>query len=154
MLPTTSYLPTVHYVQLLPVLGYLLLVLCFLWFFVLIPTYGTLCSVSNGTRYLLPTTYCIFCDFFGVKSNTYLRYITYLPTLDTCGIPYANTYGIPGNFTAKNTAEFRGISRNSVSFSKNSVFRRKSKTHFRGHPKLALLCRQRLLPAASASNRS
>jgi hypothetical protein len=42
--------------------------------------------------------------------------------------------GIPGNFTAKNTAEFRGISRNSVCFSKNSVFRRKSKTHFRGHP--------------------
>ncbi len=44
------------------------------------------------------------------------------------------SHGIPGNFTAKNTAEFRGISRNSVCFSKNSVFRRKSKTHFRGHP--------------------
>ncbi len=72
MLPTTSYLPTVHYVQLLPVLGYLLLVLCFLFcdFFVLISTYGTLCSMSNGTRYLLPTTYCVVCDFFGVKSKT------------------------------------------------------------------------------------
>jgi hypothetical protein len=35
---------------------------------------------------------------------------------------------IPGNFTAKNTAEFRKIPRNSVCFSKNSVFRRKSKS--------------------------
>ena len=42
-----------------------------------------------------------------------------LDHLVACGIPYANTYGIP---------------RNSVCFSKNSVFRRKSKTHFRGHP--------------------
>jgi hypothetical protein len=42
--------------------------------------------------------------------------------------------GIPGIFTAKNTAEFCRILRNSVCFSKNSVFRRKSKTHFRGHP--------------------
>ncbi len=42
--------------------------------------------------------------------------------------------GIPANFSAKNTAKFRGIPRNSVCFSKNSVFRRKSKTHFRGHP--------------------
>jgi hypothetical protein len=41
--------------------------------FSLIPNYGTLCSVSNGTRYLLPATYCIFCDFFGVKSNTNLH---------------------------------------------------------------------------------
>ena len=32
-----------------------------------------------------------------------------LDHLVTCGIPYANTYGIPGNFTAKNTAKFRGI---------------------------------------------
>jgi hypothetical protein len=32
-----------------------------------------------------------------------------LDHLVTCGIPYANTYGIPGNLTAKNTAEFRGI---------------------------------------------
>ena len=57
-----------------------------------------------------------------------------LDHLVTCGIPYANTYGIPANFTAKNTAKFCGIPRNSVYFSKNSVFRRKSKTHFRGHP--------------------
>jgi hypothetical protein len=32
-----------------------------------------------------------------------------LDHLVACGIPYANTYGIPVNFTAKNTAEFRGI---------------------------------------------
>jgi hypothetical protein len=37
-----------------------------------------------------------------------------------------------GNFYCK---KYRGIRRNSVCFSKNSVFRRKSKTHFRGHPK-------------------
>jgi hypothetical protein len=55
--------------------------------------------------------------------------------LVTCGIPYANTYGIPRNFTAKNTAEFCEIPWHSVCFSKNSVFHRKSKTHFRGHPK-------------------
>jgi hypothetical protein len=48
--------------------------------------------------------------------------------------------GIPGSFTLKNTAEFRGIPRNSVCFSKNSVFRRKSKTHFRGHPSDKLVC--------------
>ncbi len=45
------------------------LLICFAIYYFL-PTYGTLRSVSNGTRYLLPTTYCIFCDFFGVKSNT------------------------------------------------------------------------------------
>jgi hypothetical protein len=37
--------------------------------------------------------------------------------------------GIPASFTSKNTAEFR-------MFFKNSVFRRKSKTHFRGHPSI------------------
>ncbi len=30
-----------------------------------------------------------------------------LDHLVACGIPYANTYRIPANFTAKNTAEFR-----------------------------------------------
>ena len=65
--------------------------------------------------------------------------------------------GIPGNFTAKNTAEFRGISRNSVCFSKNSVFRRKSKTHFRGHPSrnpliCVLLAHTRLLPERYCSH--
>jgi hypothetical protein len=57
-----------------------------------------------------------------------------LDHLLTCGIPYADTDGIPrnsGNFYCK---KYRGIPRNSVCFSKNSVFRRKSKTHFRGHP--------------------
>jgi hypothetical protein len=73
------------------------------------------------------------CNRSGVK----LSETTWKDHLVTCGIPYANTYGIPrnsGKFTAKNTAEFREIPRNSVCFSKNSVFRRKSKTHFRGHP--------------------
>ncbi len=42
--------------------------------------------------------------------------------------------GIPGKIYYKNTAEFREIPRNSVYFSKNSVFRRKWKKHFRGHP--------------------
>jgi hypothetical protein len=36
-----------------------------------------------------------------------------------------------GQFYCK---KYRGIPRNFVCFSKNSVFRRKSKTHFRGHP--------------------
>jgi hypothetical protein len=53
MLPTTSYLPRVHYVQLLLVLGYLLLYFCD-FFFGVIPTYGALCSISNGAGYLLP----------------------------------------------------------------------------------------------------
>ncbi len=53
MLPTTSYLPSVHYVQLLPVLGYLLLYFCD--FFGVIPTYGALCSISNVAGCLLPT---------------------------------------------------------------------------------------------------
>jgi hypothetical protein len=39
-----------------------------------------------------------------------------------------------GKFYCK---KYRGISRNSVCISKNSVFRRKSKTHFRGHPRCA-----------------
>jgi hypothetical protein len=48
-----------------------------------------------------------------------------LDHLVTCGIPYANKYGIPPN-----SAEFREkftvkIPRNSVCFSKNSVFRQK-----------------------------
>jgi hypothetical protein len=42
--------------------------------------------------------------------------------------------GIPSKFYCKNAADFRGISRNSVGFSKNSVFRRKLKKQFRGHP--------------------
>jgi hypothetical protein len=41
--------------------------------------------------------------------------------LITCGIPYANIYGIPEKIDCKNTAEFRGIQK----FSKNSVFHRK-----------------------------
>jgi hypothetical protein len=42
--------------------------------------------------------------------------------------------GIPRNSGHFYCKKYRGIPRNSVGFSKNSVFRRKSKTHFRGHP--------------------
>jgi hypothetical protein len=48
-----------------------------------------------------------------------------LDHLVTCGIPYANTYGIPRNSGQFYCKKYRGIPRNSVSFSKNSVFRRK-----------------------------
>ncbi len=84
----------------------------------------TLCSISNGTGYLLPT---VILRFFWFRR--YIPTVHYvLPVLDkylllyflefniwnldhlvTCGIPYANTYGIPANFTAKNTAKFREI---------------------------------------------
>ncbi len=97
----------------------------------------TLCSISNGTGYLLPTVF--FLRFFGFRRyHTYLWYLMYCQVLDrylllyflefgiwnldhlvTCGIPSANTSGIPRNsakfrvvFTAKiprNSAEFRGI---------------------------------------------
>ncbi len=46
--------------------------------------------------------------------------------------------GILGKIYFKNTAEFREIPRNSVCFLKNSVFRRKWKKHFLGHPNVIL----------------
>ncbi len=51
--------------------------------------------------------------------------------------------GIPGKIYYKNTAEFREIPRNSVCFSTNSVFRRKWKKHFRGHPTRSTSCLNR-----------
>ncbi len=132
-----------RHTQVLPVLGYSLLVLSFWEFFVLIPTYSTLCSVSNGTRYLLPTTYCIFCDFLGIKSNTYLRYITYrryvmYPYLHLLHAEFRMQ--IHTEFRAillqkipRNSAEFRGIP---YVFRKIPYSVKKSKTHFHGHPNL------------------
>ncbi len=46
----------------------------------------------------------ILLFFWNLESGVWI--ISYLRN---SGIPYANTYGIPANFTAKNTAKFRGI---------------------------------------------
>jgi hypothetical protein len=94
-------------------------------------------KVPNRTGYPTSTTYCTLHDkFLALKIEIQYNLFSFLnffkggiwnlDHLVTWGIPYANTYGIPVNFTAN--------PRNSVCFSKNSVFRRKSKTHFRGHP--------------------
>ncbi len=65
------------------------------------------------------------------------REICNLDHLVTCGIPYANTYGIPRNSGIFYCKKYHEIPRNFAEFRmffKNSVFRQKSKTHFRGHP--------------------
>ena len=84
----------------------------------------TLCSISNGTGYLLPTVFFVifwFRRYIPTVHNVlplldrylFLSFLEFgiwnLDHLVTCGIPHANTNRIPGKFYCKNTAEFRGI---------------------------------------------
>jgi len=105
--------------------------LYFLWFFWFIPTvHDKFFCIENWNTVQL-FTFFIFYSRGNLESGsfTYMRNSVCKYRRNS-----AEFRGIPVLFTAKNTAEFRGIPRNSVCFSKNSVFRRKSKTHFRGHP--------------------
>ncbi len=117
---------TGHYVQFLTVLDTYYL----LYFWDFFGSEGTYLRYLMFYRYWIGTYYCSFWNLnlesgsFSYLRNSVCKYIR----------NFAEFREIPGSFTAKNTAEFRGIPRNFVCFSKNSVFRRKSKTHFRGHP--------------------
>ncbi len=110
-------------------LFYFLSVYWILYFWDFFGSEGTYLRYIMYCRYWIGTYYCIFWNLesgsFCYLRNSVCKYIR----------NSAEFRGIPANFTAKNTAKFRGIPRYSVCFSKNSVFRRKSKTHFRGHPK-------------------
>ncbi len=106
--------------------------LWFFWFVMYIPTvHDKFFALKIEIQYNC-STFFIFYSRGNVESGsfTYMRNSVCRYRRNS-----AEFRGIPGIFTAKNTAEFRGIPRNSGCLSQNSVFRRKSKTHFRGHPR-------------------
>ncbi len=97
-------------------------------------TFGSILAYPSSPhpafhRALEPRQLC--AQTLSISVYNFFLEIWNLDHLVTCGIPYANTYGIPRNSRA---ILLQKIPRNSVCFSKNSVLRRKSKTHFRGHP--------------------
>ena len=91
-----------------------------------IGTWQFFCIENWNTVQLFNILYFLFKGEFGI-------WIIYLHAEFRMQI-HTEFRGIPRNSGQFYCKKYRGISRNSVCFSKNSVFRRKSKTHFRGHP--------------------